>query len=133
MHIRKNLDIDLYQGSALFSITGECAKYVETQIPNIRKRFRYSLAADEVFLQTILMSSPFRDKIMDINLVTSSNARLIDRSRPDGKNSPHIWRKQELDYLLSLPSNYCFARKFDEKVDFEAAQLIYNHFLNEGK
>lgn len=126
LHIRKNLDIDLYQGSALFSITGGCARYIETQTSNIHKRFRYSLAADEVFLQTILMNSFYRNNIKDVEKRTSSNARMIDRTRPDGKNSPHTWRKSEGEFLLSLPREYCFARKFEEKIDYEIVEKIYH-------
>lgn len=121
-----NRDISLWQGSALFSITGECAKYIETMIPEIRKRFRYSLAADEVFLQTILMNSSWKNQIWGIESAVSSNARMIDRTRPDGKNSPHIWRMEELENLLSLPEEYCFARKFDEKVDLKIVENLFS-------
>lgn len=117
LHIRKNKDIALYQGSALFSITGECAKYVLSREKEIRKRFRLSLAADEVFLQSILMASEYRDRICDVALDISENARLIDRTRPDGKNSPHVWRKEELTTLLNAPATKMFARKFDERID----------------
>ena len=123
--IRKNKDIELYQGSALFSITGNCAKFVEEEIPQIRKRFKHSLAADEVFLQTILMASEYGSKIKNVDQSVSCNARMIDRTRPDGKNSPHVWRREEVDYLLSLPDGFCFARKFDEKIDFDTARLLF--------
>ena len=123
--IRKNKDIELYQGSALFSITGNCAKFVEEEIPQIRKRFKHSLAADEVFLQTILMASEYGLKIKNVDQSVSCNARMIDRTRPDGKNSPHVWRREEVDYLLSLPDGFCFARKFDEKIDFDTARLLF--------
>lgn len=126
LNIQKNTDIRLYQGSALFSITGECARYIETQISSIYKRFRYSLAADEVFMQSILMASPYRDRIKDIDKEVTCNARMIDRTRPDGKNSPHIWRADEFNFLMSLPQEYCFARKFDEKVDMEIVEKIYH-------
>ena len=123
-HIRKNKDIDLYQGSALFSITADCAEYVQAAEAEIRKRFRFSLAADEVFIQTILMNSRYKEKIKNISETVSSNARLIDRTRPDGKNSPHVWRNNELDYILSRSGAFCFARKFDENIDLEIAENI---------
>ena len=125
LNIQKNTDIRLYQGSALFSITGECACYLETQISSIYKRFRYALAEDEVFMQSILMASPYRDYIKDIDKEVTCNARMIDRIRLHGKNSPHIWRADEFDFLRSLPQEYCLARKFDEKVDMEIVEKIY--------
>ena len=121
-----NTDIEPYQGSALFSVTEDCARYVLGRREEIYRRFRFSLAADEVFMQSILMDSPYREHIADTEKVTTFNARMIDRKRPDGKNSPHIWRAEETDALLSSPRGYCFARKFDETVDFQAALNIRN-------
>ncbi len=131
LRIRKNLDIALFQGSALFSITGDCVSYVLSRKDEIKKRFRFSLAADEVFLQSILMDSCYKEKISKIDTDSSSNARLIDRSRPDGKNSPHVWRTNEFDYIINQPNEICFARKFDEKVDYEIAKKIYDYIKQE--
>ena len=123
-HIKHNIDIELYQGSALFSITRKFAIYLLSKKEEIKKRFRYSLAADECFIQSIAMRSPFKNSIRDIDKTNTSNARLIDRTRPDGKNSPHVWRKEELGYLLKQPVDICFARKFDECIDKEIVELI---------
>ena len=131
LKIRKNTDIDLYQGSALFSITGECARYVQSMEADIHKRFRFSLAADEVFLQSVLMNSHYKSKIKNVYDTVTSNARLIDRTRPDGKNSPHIWRKEELENILNQPDDFCFARKFDENVDFEIVKSIYSKITHQ--
>ncbi len=125
--IRKNTDIHLYHGSALFSITGECARYILSREREIKQRFRWALAADEVFIQTILMDSPYGDKIANIDKDKSSNARLIDWTRPRKKNSPHVWHSEELDYIMNQPEDICFARKFDEKEDLNVAMLIKRH------
>lgn len=115
-HIKKNMDISVFQGSALFSITQGFAEYLIETEQEIEKRFRYSLAADECFIQTMIMKSPFRDYLYLNRKGQTSNARLIDRTRPDGKNSPHIWRDSESDYIASQPSEICFARKFDAEI-----------------
>ena len=125
-HIKKNTDIELYQGSALFSITGKCAKYILLRKDEIHKRFHLSLAADEVFMQTMLMESEFKERVCDVDKEYSENARLIDRTRPDGKNSPHIWRKEEFETLINADKNKMFARKFDEKTDIDIVEKIYN-------
>ena len=125
-----NTDIQVYQGSALFSITDECARFIESKEYEIKKRFKYSLAGDEVFLQTILMNSNFREKIANFESENTSNARLIDRSRPDGKNSPHIWRRYEVDYILEQPEEICFCRKFDEKEDYDIVLNLKNSIKN---
>ncbi len=128
-----NQDVDLYQGSALFSITGECANYVESKADEIERRFRYSLAGDEVFLQSILMASEYRNTLSKIDCETSSNARLIDRTRPDGKNSPHVWRTNEIGTLLSQPEECCFARKFDERVDMTVVSMLADHIKGKNR
>lgn len=124
-NIQKNKDIKLYQGSALFSITLNCAKYLVSMEKEIHKRFRFSLAGDEVFIQTMLMKSNF--KIKDMDMDSSSNLRLIDRTRPERKNSPHVWRSDEYSYLISLPENMLFSRKFDENIDFDVVEKVYNN------
>lgn len=126
LKIRKNTDIELYQGSALFSVTGNCVKYILLKKKEIYRRFRYALAADEVFMQTMLMASPFKSAIYDVECKNSENARLIDRTRPDGKNSPHIWRYEDLDTILQAPDTKMFARKFDERTDFRIVETIFN-------
>ncbi len=129
MAIKTNTDIHLYHGSALFSITDECARYLLSRKREIKRRFRWALAADEVFLQTILMDSPYRDKIANIGQVKSSNARLIDWTRPRKKNSPHVWRTEDFEYILNQPEDICFARKFDEKEDLNVVMRIKQHLF----
>ena len=60
----------------------------------IHKTFRFSLAGDAVFTQTMLMKSNF--KIKDMDMDSSSNLRLIDRTRPERKNSPQLKISQNL-------------------------------------
>ena len=124
LHIRYNTDIKLYQGSALFSITKGFAEYLIKNEEEIHRRFRWSLAADECFVQTMAMKSEYKDFIEGIEGQTSCNARLIDRTRPDCKNSPHVWRSDELDFILNQPTNICFARKFDERIDIDIVKQI---------
>ncbi len=130
LRFRMNQDIKLYQGSALFSITEDCAEYILSRKDEIKQRFRYSLAVDEVFIQSILMDSLYCNSIENIETDLSSNARLIDRTRPDGKNSPHIWRSDEFSYIITQPIGVCFARKFCEKTDYQIVEMIYDSIKN---
>ena len=61
LRIRRANEV-LYHGSALFSITHDFALYVLKQEPYIQKRYRKALAADEVFLQNLLMNSGFKER-----------------------------------------------------------------------
>ena len=114
--ICKNTDISLYQGSALFSITPQFAEYLINHKDEIRRRFKFSLAADECFIQTMIMDSPFREQLYIHARGKTCNARLIDRTRPDGKNSPHVWRDDEIAFIEAQPAEMCFARKFDTRI-----------------
>lgn len=130
--LKVNTDIELYQGSVLFSITFNFAQYLIENREKIRKRFRFLLAADELFIQSIIMDSPYREKLCYLPNGNTSNARLIDRTRPDGKNSPHTWRTSEFDYLVSQPKEICFARKFNENVDFVIVEKIAEYLMKRG-
>lgn len=131
--VKHNTDIDLYQGSALFSVTNNFVRYLLSREKEIYKRFRYACAADECFMQTIAMDSHFRDKIVDIQEETSCNARLIDRTRPDGKNSPHTWRISDIESIINQPQGVCFARKFDEKIYLDVVKIIEEYLLHNGR
>lgn len=128
--IKHNTDIELYQGSALFSITNDFARYLLSREREVYRRFRFALAADECFIQTIAMNSPFKCKIAGIDKESSSDARLIDRTRPDGKNTPHIWKVDELESIINQPKEICYARKFDECVDLNIVKEIETHILH---
>ncbi|MCQ2173655.1 MAG: beta-1,6-N-acetylglucosaminyltransferase [Bacteroidales bacterium] len=119
-----NTDIRFYYGSALFSVTLPFARYLLARRDEIRRRFRRALAPDEKFIQTILMDSPYADNLVFDAPNNSSNAFLIDRTRSHEKNSPHVWKQDELNYLLSCAGRCCFARKFISSEDAEIVKLL---------
>lgn len=114
-------DRELFHGSALFSITDECVKYVLSKENDIIKRYKYCLAADEVFLQTEIYHSKFRDRLYCEN-GKFSNARLIDWNRRNG-NSPYVFKVDDFDLLLNA-KNKVFARKFEEE-EYEIIDKLY--------
>lgn len=101
------------KGANWFSITDDMAHYVLSQEYLIRKQFFYSHCADEMFLQSIAMASPFRD------CVTGESLRETDWQR----GSPYTYRAEDVPQLLCCGA--LFARKFDQNVDAEAIALIY--------
>lgn len=115
LHIKKNTDIALYHGSGLFSITGEFGKYVVEHKEEIKNRYKYSLAADDVFVHSLLMNSQYKDKLLYLDERNTSNARLIDRTLSHKRNSPHVWELADKDIILNQPEYICFSRKFSEK------------------
>ena len=72
-----------------------------------RTRPNAYLCADEIFIQTILWNSPFRERMHCTNNANTGSMREIDWEH----GSPYIW--QDHDYQTLINSNKIFARKFN--------------------
>lgn len=102
-HVKRKAyeNTEIFKGTNWFSITHELAVYTLSKEKEIRKCFGYGLCADELFLQTIVMNSRFRNNLVNDSL------RFIDWER--GK--PYTFSDEDFQLLIS--SNKLFARKFD--------------------
>lgn len=105
---------DFYWGQAWFSITNDFAKYVVGKERFIAENFDNGFFNDEVFMQTLLMNSEFKDS----HSSSMSYARLIDWDR--GK--PYTWTIDEFDELVA--STALFSRKFSMNKDPEVIEKI---------
>lgn len=126
LHVNRNSDLELYSGSALTSLTHECVTYLLDRKEEISRRFKYTLAADEVFLQTMIYNSLFREKIYKFERTYNANVRFIDLSRKDG-NPPYTLFVSDFDELISADEDVCFARKFIESADMEIIEKLYDY------
>lgn len=119
-----------YHGSALFSISRAFAEQVVADRADIESQYRYSLAADEVFLQNYIMNSEFKSRLSD----EYSNVRLIDWKNREG-NSPKTFRIEDSEEILGAirTEGICFARKFDANRDMEIVHLIENELERRKK
>lgn len=116
LHIRRKTIFPLYKGGQWFSITDDLIQYVLSRKADVRRQFDYTFLTDEVFLQSVAMSSPMRDHIVTEDL------RAIDWER----GLPYTFRKEDVPMLLD--SGALWGRKFDQRVDGEAIHLIAAHF-----
>lgn len=114
--IPSSLRKSYHKGPNWFSITGEFAKYVISRKDWVSKNFSHTICADEVFLQTLLWNSHFRDNIYVNDSLKYSNLRITDWQR----GNPYVWQNDDIDFLIHSP--YLFARKFDTVSD----NYIYN-------
>ena len=112
--VKRKEIIPLYKGANWISITDGMIQYILSQRKLIKKQFYYSHCADEVFLQSVAMASPYRDT------VTGNCLREIDWVR----GGPYTFRKEDVPMLLE--SENLFARKFDIDLDKKAIELIFN-------
>lgn len=117
----KGRESEFFKGTNWFSITHELASFVVSRTNYIERNFRYSLCADEMFLQTVANSSPFKKSIIDDTL------RLIDWSR----GNPYIFKSA--DYDLLIKSDKLFARKFDENVDIEIVKRLAKQLTSDSE
>lgn len=94
----------IYKGSQWFSISDRMVHWLLTRETLIKKQFRFTNCADEMFLHSIAMTSPYRDSIINDDL------RAIDWNRGE----PYTYHVEDVKELLE--SECLFARKFDGAV-----------------
>lgn len=118
--IKRYPDFIFQKGENWFSITDEFARYILENGKWISKVFKYSSCCDEVFVQTLLVNSKFKDylppKTSEGNY--HNNARYNDWLR----GNPYVWREEDFDFLVNC--DRCFARKFDENMDLNIIKRI---------
>ncbi len=102
-------DTRYYGGSSYFTLNRAFCEHLlaSPRLARYRQFFRFTYATDEMFFQTFIMDSPFRDTLINDDL------RLIDFS--EGTPRPRTWTEEHAHILLN--SNDFYARKFDPAVD----------------
>ena len=103
--------IEIKKGANWFSITGNLAEYIVSLEKVIKKHFKYTFCADEVFLQTIVYNSDFKSNLYKPQDNEPASRRLIDWNR----GNPYVFRIEDIDMIKN--SNCLFARKFDNEFD----------------
>lgn len=117
--INRNFNLNSRAGSNWFSITDDLARYVIRSEKWIKKTFKYTLCCDEVFLQTLIINSDFKNKVYHSGGENcNSNMRLIDWNR----GNPYVFRTS--DFYEIVNSNNLFCRKFDEDIDNDIVKKI---------
>ncbi|MDK1717135.1 beta-1,6-N-acetylglucosaminyltransferase [Dellaglioa algida] len=94
------------KGANWFSITLNCGIFILNKEKEINKYFSKGQSADELFLQTILINSEYKNDIIN------NNQRYTKWNK--GENSPEILTMNDLKSIEE--SNKLIARKFDYKV-----------------
>jgi len=103
---KRKFDLEDYicYGSSWFSITGACMKYILIYLKEHKKYYNFfknSIYSDEMFFQTIIVNSPFKNHIKNDNL------RYIDWSEKQG--SPKTLNIDDAKKAIFI--NTFFARK----------------------
>lgn len=115
-----NLNMKLYGGHSWWSLSSECLQFIINYTknnPSLLTRLKFSFAADEIYFQTVLLNSPFKDKIENNHL------RYFDWVTRNG-NCPAIL--DETDFTKLINSNALFARKFEHPVSSKVIKMLKN-------
>ena len=125
----KNKSIQFMTGANWFSITDEFAKFVLSKEKEIKEMYQNTRSSDEIFMQTILYNSNFKEELYNKDFDDNYDAckRLIIWNDV----VPHVFTMN--DYQIIKESNCFFARKFDEKIDKKIIEKIYNELKKERK
>lgn len=129
LHFKRRVDKKLYSGSACFSITDRFAKYALDHKDRLLKEYKYTLAGDELVLQTELMSTEFRDTIHAFEQLQYGNARLIEWKNERNSNSPTEFTIKDYDKIISADEHLLFARKFRSDIDPEIVKKVFDWLI----
>ena len=122
-NMKKYTNIEIKKGANWFSITDEFARYVVERIEQIEQLYKYSICGDEIFLQTLLYNSKFGNNVYNENICDEHDRclRLIDWQR----GNPYIWKSEDWEEIIK--NKNLFARKFDENIDEDIVEKLYNY------
>ncbi len=109
--IKRRYAVELKKGCNWVSITDDFCKYLIECKAEVLKMFNHTFCPDEIFLQTILWNSPFRNNVYDFNDEYHSCLRYIDWNR----GTPYIWAEKDFDELTDDKNECFFARKFSSE------------------
>lgn len=113
-------DSEIYKkGANWFSITHSLAVYVVSRSDYILKKYKYTNCSDEIFLQTLVFNSEFKNNIFYSNEQKRYiNMRYVDWDR----GNPYVFMSGDYEELKSV--NYIFARKFSMQRDSEIIERL---------
>lgn len=106
---RNNTQFEFKKGFNWISITQEFCEFLVLQKEIVLNRLKYTLCPDEIFVQTILWNSQFRERIYSMDQPCDGSMRELDWER----GSPYTWTKKDYEELIN--SDKLFARKFSSQ------------------
>ena len=114
----------LYGGSPFWTLSYPCLKYIvdyTKENPDFLKRFEFCFGATEIYFQTILMNSHFKENVINKNL------RYIDYQTRNNYSPAFL---DETDYEKLLASDALFARKLRFPISEKLILIIEENILH---
>lgn len=117
----KNHKWIIQKGANWFSITHTLAQSVVVHEKEIRQSYVWSFCGDEVFLQTYIYNSIYKNRLD--SLCFNDDYEMCLRKIDWARGNPYVFRVNDFDELAQ--SKCFFARKFDWNTDSEIVKKIY--------
>ena len=118
--VKRRYPFELKKSIHFVSISSEFVSYLLSRKEFIRKAFAHTLCADEIFLQTLLWDSPFREQLF----IRKDNGPGSMRKVLWENGKARVWRKDDYEYLIAGPE--LFALKFTSQ-DKDLLLLLAEH------
>lgn len=115
-HIKRKFIKNLkpYSGANWFNINLECAQYILNNYKKIYKYFKFVQFPDEMFIQTIVLNSNFK------NYTINETLRYVDWYT--GPEQPRTLTFEDFDNIIKSKAIFC--RKLDETKDKKIFNLL---------
>ena len=116
------------KGLAYWSITESCAKYILEKEEIVKRMLRYSVSGDEVFVQTLVYNSPFKDSIY--NLTNEYEGCLVAAAWKEFVGEDRIGKNFLMkDFNILEESDLLYALKFEGQEGVDLIHQIKNKLL----
>lgn len=119
----KGCNYELQKGATWFSITHQFASYIVSKKKWICEYFKNTRSSDEVFIQTLLHNSDFKnnrfEQTYEIDGLTGT--RYIDWKR----GNPYTFIEEDFDELINC--GFLFARKFSMSKDEKIVYRLFDY------
>ena len=113
------------KGTNWASLSERCVAFLLNKHNEIYKNFKHTKCADEIYKQTIIINSPFKENIYSMEDEYNSNQREIDWLR----GNPYEYKEDDFNILKN--SNKLFARKFSD--NNKKIVILIKRYLNGNK
>ena len=107
--IRRQYPFELKKSMHFVSVTHEFISYLLSKKDFIRKTFAHTLCGDEIFLQSVLWDSPFRENLYPTARSCAGGMRMVQWIN----NKARYFEESDYESLITSP--YLFALKFSSK------------------
>lgn len=121
--IKRTTPENIYYGSQWWNLTNDAVKYIleyTENNTNFVKRFKYTWGSDELFFQSILLNSQFKD-----NCINDSLRYILWNG-----GVPFDLKMKDYDNIKKNIKDHLFSRKFDENIDNDIIDRLYKDLEN---